>query len=439
MARHEPSDPAGALYLGLDLGTSACRACLIDGAGRERGQARAPLPEPVTRDRQVEQDAALWWDAVRGCIEALHGTADLTRLRTLAVDGTSGSLVLCDSRGRPRGPALMYNDARAEAEAARIAAVAPPDCGARGPTASLAKLLYLAAGEPAGSDLRALHQADWILGRLTGQWNLSDENNALKLGYDPARRTWPDWLDRLAVPRGWLPRVLAPGRAAAPLDPAVAATLGLSADVLAVAGTTDSTAGFLATGAARPGEAVTALGSTLVLKVLSERPVFSPQYGVYSHRLDDLWLAGGASNSGGAVLRQHFSDARLRDLSPRLRPDEPTGLDYYPLPRPGERFPVSDPELPPRLTPRPEDPARFLQGLLEAMADIEARGYRLLTGLGAPYPTRVLTVGGGADNAAWTALRRQRLQVEVTPAEHREAAYGAALLARRGARGADRP
>lgn len=37
-------------------------------------------------------------------------------------------------------------------------------------------------------------------------------------------------------------------------------------------------------------------------------------------------------------------------------------LDYYPLTKPGERFPVNDPAMQPRLTPRPEDDARFLQG-----------------------------------------------------------------------------
>ncbi len=49
----------------------------------------------------------------------------------------------------------------------------------------------------------------------------------------------------------------------------------------------------------------------------------------------DVWLVGGASNSGGAVLRQFFSDARMRELTPRLDPGRPTGLGYYPLPQVG--------------------------------------------------------------------------------------------------------
>lgn len=346
------------------------------------------------------------------------------------MDGTSASLMLADGQGQALGPALMYNDSRARAEAERITALAPARCGAHGPCSSLAKLLYLLGQEPGGQTRHALHQADWISGCLGGRWGMSDENNALKLGYDVERRLWPDWLAALRLPPGLLPEVVPPGTPVGTLRAELARRWGFPTDTRIVAGTTDSTAGFLATGASAPGTAVTSLGSTLVLKVLSPTPVFAPGYGVYSHRLGDLWLAGGASNSGGAVLLQYFSRAQMAELSPRLRPDLPTGLDYYPLPAPGERFPIQDPRLPPRIEPVPEDPVQLLQGLLEGMADIEARGYRLLAELGAPYPTEVRSVGGGAMNEAWTRMRADRLGVRVVRAEHQEAAYGAALLAR---------
>lgn len=74
------------------------------------------------------------------------------------------------------------------------------------------------------------------------------------------------------------------------------------------------------------------------------------------------WLVGGASNTGGAVLRQLFTDSELQRLTARIDPSCPSGLDYYPLPSPGERFPVNNPTLQPRMTPRPDDDALFLQG-----------------------------------------------------------------------------
>lgn len=104
-------------------------------------------------------------------------------------------------------------------------------------------------------------------------------------------------------------------------------------------------------------------------------------------------------------------------------------MDYYPLLKRGERFPINDPHLEPRLEPRPTDPHRFLQGLLESLSRIEAQGYAQLQRLGASPLKRVWTAGGGARNPAWLALRQQYLGVPVAISPHTEAAYGTARLA----------
>ncbi len=380
----------------------------------------------------MEQAPELWWQAVEALLDELFTRVAPGRIAALAVDGTSGTLLLTDAAGSPLGPALMYNDNRATAEAARIAACAPADSAAFGTGSGLAKLLWLLAhGDHSAA--RVHTQADWIYGRLAGRLDVSDANNVLKLGYDAAGHRWPAWLDTLGVPQRLLPAVHEPGQPIGPVAPALADRFGLHPDTLVAAGTTDSTAAFLATGAAAPGDAVTSLGSTLVLKVISEHPVSAPAYGVYSQPLGDLWLVGGGSNSGGAALRHFFSDAEMAALERELDPERPTGLDYYPLPAPGERFPRNDPALEARLTPRPDEDARFFQGLLEGIAAIEAEGYARLTALGAPAPSRVISIGGGAANAAWRRIRQRLLGVAVEQAEHQQAAYGSALLARRGA------
>lgn len=419
------------LFIGIDLGTSGCRACAIDAEGSVAGIATTPLPTSMRAHGTSEQAPAAWWQAVLTALDQLLAQIPGERVHALAVDGTSATVLLTDAEGTPLGPALMYDDSRSRTEAQAVAAVAPADSPARGPGSSLAKLLHLRSLH---RDARhALHQADWIAGRLAGHMGFSDENNALKLGYDPVRRQWPDWLTALDIPSALLPTVRPPGTPIGLVAEPLRQRLHLPAEALVVAGTTDSTAAFLATGAARPGDAVTSLGSTLVLKVLSDKPVFAARYGVYSHRLDDLWLVGGASNSGGAVLLQYFQPGDLERLTPQLQPDQPTTLDYYPLPGIGERFPVNDPDLNPRLEPRPQDPARFFQGLLEGITAIEARGYALLAELGAPAARQIYTVGGGAINPAWRRIRQRVLGIPLPRPLHEDAAYGAAMLARRGA------
>lgn len=420
------------LFVGIDMGTSACRAMAVDSAGRICGQSSVPLPAPETRGRCVEQAADVWWGALVDAVVRLTAQVPAAEIRAMAVDGTSGTLLLSDGDGNPLTPGLMYHDSRSTEEAAEVAAVAPAASAAHGACSALAKLLHLQGQAPPGGQARAVHQADWLAGRLCGRCGVSDENNSLKLGYDPLQRRWAAWLAWVGANTALLPRVVPPGTPLGPVTPPVCERLGLPGPVQVIAGTTDSVAAFMASGAVEVGEAVTSLGSTLVLKVLSDVPVFEPAYGVYSHRLGERWLVGGASNSGGAVLRRCFDDERLKALSRVIRPDVPTGLDYYPLNSAGERFPVNDADLEPRLTPRPDDDALFLQGMLEGIARIEQDGYRRLHDLGAPYPATVRTVGGGARNEAWAQIRRRMLGVPLIEARHQEAAYGAALLSFQG-------
>jgi sugar (pentulose or hexulose) kinase len=422
------------LTLGIDFGTSGCRAVAVDRAGKVRAQASITLPASTGEPPCREQQPADWWSGLKQLLQPLGQQIILTDIQCLAINGTSASLVLTDADGAPLSPALMYNDSRANAVAARIGPLLPADSGAHGASSALAKALWWLQQHPEQQPAHACHQADWISGRLLARFGVSDENNCLKLGYDPIQRQWPDWMQQLPDADrllSILPVVKEPGTGLGKIDPTVAAELGLDRATRIAAGTTDSVAAFIAAGPQQPGDAVTSLGSTLALKMLSDRPVFDRNTGVYSHRLGELWLAGGASNTGGAVLLHFFSPEQIRHLSSQLQPDQPTGLHYYPLVNEGERFPVNDPQMLPQLTPRPDDDRIFFQAILESIADIEARGYQLLTELGAPALQHVFTTGGGAGNEAWQQMRRQRLGVAVIQAEHDAAAYGSALLARK--------
>ena len=409
------------IFLGIDLGTSGVRGCAIDMREKELASIRIPLPH-------IQQPSD-WRSAAFQVISQLCDQVDAGQIQAIAVDGTSGTVMLCSDDGEPCTPALMYNDQSCTEEALQVDRHAPEDTAARGASASLAKTLFLLNACPNAAHI--CHQADWITGLLCGRFDVSDENNSLKLGYDPVNRVWPAWLQALKLDSALLPQVFSPGSVIASVDSAIADQLGLPGHCQVVAGTTDSIAAFIATGAREIGEAVTSLGSTLVLKLISDKPVYSSELGVYSHRLGDTWLAGGASNSGGKVLLNYFDLEHIDEMTPLLNPGSQTGLDYYPLIEAGERFPLYDPELQPKLEPRPDDDVEFFQGMLEGIAGIEARGYQALSRLGAPAVKKVITAGGGSSNPAWRKIRQQKLGVPVETAEHSEASYGAALLAKR--------
>jgi sugar (pentulose or hexulose) kinase len=416
---------ASPFFLGLDFGTSGARACVI----AENGEIEefAKLDFGPLADFEL---AASWRNALFDLLAGLP-IALRKRLAAIALDGTSATVLACDEALNPTCIPLPYNDARARLEAELIAHAAGGSHPAASPTSGLAKALWLRQHLPTGRSHLFLNQADWLTGLLSELPGISDYHNALKMGFEPGGNAWPDWVGHLIDPDA-LPNVVPPGSPVGVLSRSRARQLNIPLDCLVRTGTTDSIAAFLAAGANRPGEAVTSLGTTLVLKLVSERRVDDARYGVYSHWYGKYWLAGGASNAGGGVLRQHFNDRELAELSARIDPNTTSGLDYYPLPSPGERFPVNDPDMPPRLEPRPAEPARFLHGLLEGLAAIEARGYQKLAELGASRLSRVLSCGGGAANMVYSRIREQRLQVPTSTATYQEAAYGSARLARHG-------
>ena len=418
-----------ALALGIDLGTSGVRVVATNAQHDVIAFATTPLPAPLRAGHHVTQNAEVWWQAVCTVLDELRLKISMSSVVAISVDGTSGSIVPIDIDGRPLAPASMYNDRSDRQVAESIARIAPPETAAHGMTSPLGRAL---AFQNIKNIARILHQADWIISHFTGRFDTSDENNALKTGYNPITRAWPDWIERAGFDLKLLPNVVPVGSVTGLVCTGMQQRFGFSNSARVVAGTTDGCAAFLASGASKIGDGVTSLGTTLVIKLLSEAPIFASQCGIYSHRIGDLWLAGGASNSGGAALLKFFDADQMAALEPLMRVDHPIGLDFYPLQGTGERFPVYDPQLKSRVSPRPADDAQFLQALLEGVGHVEALAYQRMAELGGPALNRVFTVGGGAKNTAWGEIRSRILKLPLHHPASEDAAAGTARLAWKG-------
>jgi len=417
------------MYLGIDFGTSGCRATVINEHHERIAASRCPLPAPDRSQGRIEQLAPLWTDALSGLLKQLAQDVDLGLIRRLVIDGTSGTVLLCDAKGTAVTPALMYNDG-SSVEALGIIKQHCPDEAhlCLSVTSGLAKALQLISPADHSQSLRITSQADYIAGWLSGHSGTSDYHNALKLGYDCNHQQWPAWIKNL-LPEGSLPRVFEPGQPITMVDSTQASRFGFSPDLQICAGSTDANAAFLATGLHHPGDAVTSLGSTLVLKILNEKPLQDLESGIYSHRMGDYWLVGGASNAGANILSHYFTNQQLNELSKQITLTEKTNLNYYPLISPGERFPVNDAGKQPLLTPRPASDVEFLKGLLEGLSAIEQQGYARLVSMGAHPPEQIMTSGGGSVNDTWRAMRQQYLGLRVLRSPQTEASFGSALLA----------
>eukprot|EP01023_Acetabularia_acetabulum_P066041 TRINITY_DN8844_c0_g1_i3.p1 TRINITY_DN8844_c0_g1~~TRINITY_DN8844_c0_g1_i3.p1 ORF type:complete len:463 (-),score=70.52 TRINITY_DN8844_c0_g1_i3:97-1485(-) len=421
------------LYLGIDFGTSGARAIVINDR------------DEICTEKQVgyssKIDLAQGW---RIALFQLLGSIDngmKSNIQSIAFDGTSATCMLIDKiTGQILTQPKLYNESQSKQSVDFVKSIAPESHTTVSSTSSLCKLVAWHQDnvwqklQNEGAQVMLISQSDWAASLLHGIRDCSDYNNVLKLGYDPAAEQYPDWLATQPFAHLLPTKILPPASVLAKVTASAAQSSGLNTSCYVCSGTTDSIAAFIAAGVSEVGEAVTSLGSTLAIKMLSETRIDDANYGIYSHRLGDSWLVGGASNTGGAVLKKFFDNDELQELSTKINGDKPSPLDYYPLACPGERFPINDPHLQPLLEPRPEDDAEFLHAMLQGIAKIENMGYQLLMQLGASKLKKVYTAGGGAKNGVWNQIRQKLLNVDVIASPQAEAAYGAAILAKQGAK-----
>ncbi|MCX7669550.1 MAG: FGGY family carbohydrate kinase, partial [Anaerolineae bacterium] len=104
-----------ALLIGIDLGTSSCKAAIYDESGAVLGASHLEYGLIALSDVMIEQDPHAWWELTKraiGCaLEAAH--ADRSAVAGIAVSSQGISFVLLDDRGRPLGNAISWLDGRA--------------------------------------------------------------------------------------------------------------------------------------------------------------------------------------------------------------------------------------------------------------------------------------------------------------------------------------
>jgi sugar (pentulose or hexulose) kinase len=443
MAAAEASFTGENLFIGLDLGTGGVRALAVETSGRVVAQASVGLAtsRPTQVEEGHEQDPLDWWEAscraLSGLVQQLNAAGvALQALRALAIDGTSGTLVCLDEQRRPLCPALMYNDGRARTQALQVTDLAGDFCARLGyrfeASFALAKIVWIQQRTPDifARTVRFAHQADYIQGNLTGEDGIADYSNALKTGYDLEKESWPQWLDQLPGVSERLPQVVAPGVQVGQICSAAARQTGLPAGLAVVSGATDATAACLASGAHRPGDCNTTLGTTLVFKSISRQLARHAEGLVYSHKLPGgYWLPGAASNTGGEWIGELFPGEDFRSLDARAQGLLPNHYVAYPLVRPGERFPFIAPAARGFCLPEPESASERYAAYLQGVALVERLGYQVLEEATATSVEAVFSTGGGSRSDVWIQCRAnatgRTMQRPVSP----ESAFGSAILA----------
>jgi sugar (pentulose or hexulose) kinase len=426
-----------ACFIGIDVGTQGERVVLLDARGNLLGSAEEAFP--LSGQSREEQSPTAWWDACLRSLQQLLAQAsretDLRHIRAISVTSTSGTIIPIDHNYQPLHNAIMYSDGRQEQEGrvCREAALTyhPNGYTAFNTSSGLPKMLWFINHYPEKSAqlYKFIHAADFITGRLSGRYDITDLTNVLKSGYDVQQQHWPEYIwQQLPLRQQWLQQVAPSGTPIGGIDPALAASLGLSDDVLIVAGMTDGCASQIASGAVNPGDWNTTIGTTLVVKGVTTSAIHDPAGRLYNHRHPEgYWMPGGASNTGADWITRDFKE-QLNVLEEQVATLIPTPHLYWPLTQQGERFPFIAPQARGFEDPGLMPAERFAAGM-EGVAYIERYAYTMIEQLSGEPVKAVYTAGGGSNSANWLTIRSNVLNLPLYKMKHVTGAVGAAILA----------
>lgn len=426
-------------FLGIDVGTQGVRVVLLDEIGTTIGSSEQVFP--LTPHSREEQSPVLWWESVLGCLQNLlvsvREVVDLKHIKAVSVTSTSGTVIPLDAHNEPLHDALMYSDTRpaAEGKLCRETAERYHSHGYTGFNASsgLSKMVWYSNHftEKAAHIKTWVHATDFIIGKLSGDFSVTDYTNALKSGFDVGSGKWPAYLtEHLPLRKEWLQEVVPSGTPVGTLLPDLATRLGIPG-IPVIAGMTDGCASQVASGAVQPGDWNTTIGTTLVVKGVTTREVRDPEGRLYNHRHPEgYWMPGGAGNIGADWVSAGFADD-LPALTRAAANLIPTGLIAYPLLQQGERFPFIAPQARGFAPENAGHEATFAANM-EGVAFVERYAYEMVESLSGEHVNAVYTAGGGSNSDVWLTIRANVLNRPVHKCGNVTGAAGAAIVAAAG-------
>lgn len=427
----------GPYFLGIDVGTQGARIALLDADGTLVVQnERTFILNDSSRE---EQSPELWWEScmllLRDLVQQVKGEYSLESIQAIGVTSTSGTVIPLDINNSPLHNAIMYSDKRSAKQAVKCteAAVRHHNKGftAFNSSTGLAKMVWFAETYP--ESLKYLHHwahaADYITGKLSNCWAVTDYTNAFKSGYDLSNLEWPFYIySKLQVKRSWLPKVVPSGTVIGKIDPVLAGQLGLPLHISVTAGITDGCASQIASGAVEPGKWNTTIGTTMVIKGVTRSEIPDPEGRLYSHRHPEgYWMPGGASNTGADWITNEFG-LDLDRLNKAAEKLIPTNFISYPLRQKGERFPMIAPDAT-GFEPEGLSNTEKFTANMEGVAYLERYAFELISQLSGESISAIYTAGGGSNSNIWLTIRSNVLNLPIYKMKYVSGAVGAAILA----------
>ena len=434
------------LYVGIDLGTSACKLLLTNETGRILNTVTHEYPLSFPHPGWSEQNPSDWWDAVvSGMPELLRGF-DASQVAGIGTGGQMHGLVALDAQDNVIRPAILWNDGRTFGEVEYLnGTVGKEKLSAL--TANIAfagftapKILWMKQHEPENfaKIAKIMLPKDFINYKLTGvhSCDYSDASGMLLL--DVEHRCWSkEMLEICSVCESQMPKLYESFEVTGTLRPSVAEQLGLPETVKVVAGAGDNAAAAVGTGVVGAGGCNISLGTSGTIFISSDTFGVDPNNALHAfahadggYHLMGCMLSAASCNKWlcDEILKTNDYAAEQTPITEdRLGNNHVFFLPYLM----GERSPINDTNARGTFTGMTMDTTRadLVQAVLEGVAFAIRDSFEVAKSLGVQIP-RSYICGGGSKSPLWRKIFANVLGIPLDMVKTEQGpGYGGAILA----------
>jgi xylulokinase len=448
-------------YLGIDLGTSAVKALLINDDGALLASASVEYPLLTPQPLWTEQNADEWWRATAQAIRAVLQKSGLAgnAVRAIGLSGQMHGLTLMDARGEVLRPAILWNDQRTAPQVQRmIETVGAENIPATltnrpNPSYTAPKLLWVRENEPEiyKQARCVLLPKDFVRFKLSGVYagEVTDATGVALFNV-PNRAYSSAVLQRFDIDPALFPVTTESHVVSANVSQQGAEETGLAAGTPIVGGAGDVAAAGLGAGAVREGTVMCIIGTSGVMFAsIDAFKLPPPGLETFCHAVPDKWHYMSVMLSGGGSLRWHRDTLAFGDPCVVQRRADQNGDPYEAMiaaaaqTPPGADGLIFAPYLTGERTPHQNPKARaafvgmtlshtqahFTRAVIEGVAYGLKDSLQLMRNAGLNVREVRLT-GGAAKSAFWRQTLADVFDATISTLNITEGgAFGVALLA----------
>lgn len=434
------------LYVGIDLGTSAVKLLLMDGAGKIQKLVSKEYPLYFPHPGWSEQNPEEWYNQSIEGLKELLADCDRSQVAGISFGGQMHGLVILDREDQVIRPAILWNDGRTGEETDYLNNVIGKD-KLSAYTANIAfagftapKLLWVKKHEPENFKKieKIMLPKDYLAYRLSGTFCTDVSDASGMLLFDVEHKCWSkEMMEICGVKENQLAQIFESYEAVGTLKPELAKGLGLSENVKIAAGAGDNAAAAVGTGTVGDGACNISLGTSGTIFISSEKFGVDENNALHSfahadghYHLMGCMLSAASCNKWwmDEILRTKDYSGEQKDIQVKeLGKNHVFFLPYLM----GERSPHNDPNVRGTFIGMSMDTTRedMTQAVLEGVVFGLRDSFEVAKSLGI-HIERTKICGGGAKSPLWRQMVADILNIKVDIPESEEGpAMGGAMLA----------